>query len=315
MNPAYSIILFTTASGAGYGLLAMMGFFAAGELAPQNRWFGLAGLVIAFGAISFGLLASTYHLGHRGRAWRAFSQWRSSWLSREAVFATAAFVPGLLFALGWVVLEDYTGAWRMVGTIAAMLSIFAVYCTGMIFATLRPIAAWSNRHTIRLFMAMAAWTGALWFNLLAQLFGAAHPVIALVVVMSGFVAFYIKRKHWRFIDTTKSPATPETATGLDRLGDVRLLDAPNTGASYVQTEMGYRVARAHAFRLRRITFFATFAIPVALVVTTMEADYWTAVPAALVAVVSGMIGAVCERWLFFAEAKHTAALYYGEREV
>jgi len=315
VNPAYSIILFTTASGAGYGLLAMMGFFAAGELAPATRWFGLAGLLVAFAGISFGLFASALRLGHPERAWRTISQWRSSWLSRQAVCTIGACVPGLLFAVGWVVSEDYTGVWRMLGVIAALFSILAVYCTGMMFATLRPVIAWSNRHTVRLFLAMAAWTGALWFNLLTHLFGAGHPIIAMVVLASGFLAFLMKRRHWRFIDTSKSPATPETATGLHGLGDVRLLDAPHTNANYVQREMGYRIARAHAFRLRRFAFLAAFPVPWAIVLGTMESDYGVAVPAALVAVISGMIGALCERWLFFAEAKHAAALYYGETEV
>jgi hypothetical protein len=48
--------------------------------------------------VSLGLLSSTFHLGHPERAWRAFSQWRSSWLSREGVAAVATYLPaGLLF--------------------------------------------------------------------------------------------------------------------------------------------------------------------------------------------------------------------------
>lgn len=314
MKPAYSLILFTTASGAGYGLLAMMGFFAFGELAPQNRWFGLVGFSLAFGGIIVGVLASTFHLGRPDRAWRAFSQWRSSWLSREAVFAAAAGVAGVLFAFGWVVLENYTGPWRLFGMIAAMFSIITIYCTGMIHASLRPVIAWSNRHTTRVFILLGAWSGALWFNLLAHLFGVSHPIIAMVVTISGFVAFYLKRRYWRFLDTTHSPATPETATGLDRLGDVRLLDAPNTQDSYVQTEMMFVIARRHVQKLRRWTFWGAFAIPLALAVSTMESPSWVGVPAALAAVVSVTIGVWIERWLFFAEARHTVSLYYGATE-
>ena len=36
--------------------------------------------------------------------------------------------------------------------------------------------------------------------------------------------------------------------------------------------------------------------------------------AALTAAVLGTIGAAMERWLFFAEATHTAMLYYGRSE-
>jgi DMSO reductase anchor subunit len=43
--------------------------------------------------VTLGLLSSTFHLGHPERAWRAFSQWRSSWLSREGVAAVATYLP------------------------------------------------------------------------------------------------------------------------------------------------------------------------------------------------------------------------------
>jgi DMSO reductase anchor subunit len=102
VHPALSVILFTVASGTGYGLAFWLGLGAALGLVAADRWFGLVALGLALALISFGLLASTFHLGHPERAWRAFSQWRSSWLSREGVLAVATYVPLGLFALGWV---------------------------------------------------------------------------------------------------------------------------------------------------------------------------------------------------------------------
>lgn len=315
MKPAYSVILFTTASGAGYGLLVLMALFAAADAAPTSRWFGFLGLFLALGAITIGLVGSLFHLGRPDRAWRALSQWRSSWLSRQAVFALAVYVPALLFAFGWVVMGNYSGPWRLFGTITAVFSVFTVYCTGMIFATIRPVLAWSNRHTVRIFILLAAWTGGLWFNLLVHLFEASTPVTTMVVIMSGFVAFYMKRRYWRFLDTTHSPATLETATGLQGLGDIRLLQGPSTRENYVQNEMVFVIARNHAQKLRRTVFIATFAFPIAAAMVTMEQDYAIAVSGAVAAAVSGMFGIWIERLLFFAEAKHTAALYYGATEV
>src|SRR5690348_10761325 len=102
MHPAFSVILFTTASGAGYGLLLLIGLLAGTTLLPHGSWFGFAGLALALGLASFGLLASTFHLGHPERAWRAFSQWRSSWLSREGVASVATFLPAGLFGIAWI---------------------------------------------------------------------------------------------------------------------------------------------------------------------------------------------------------------------
>ena len=75
MRPAYSVILFTTLSGAGYGLMAVMAMLLASGAQPPKPLLVLgAGLVL----VTAGLLASTFHLGRRDRAWRAFSQWRTS---------------------------------------------------------------------------------------------------------------------------------------------------------------------------------------------------------------------------------------------
>src|SRR5579863_2444027 len=102
MHPSGSVIWFTTLSGAGYGLLFLLGLLAGTPLLPDSRWFACAALAVGLGLVTAGLVSSTLHLGHPERAWRAFSQWRSSWLSREGVAAVASYAPTLVFALGWV---------------------------------------------------------------------------------------------------------------------------------------------------------------------------------------------------------------------
>ena len=120
MHPAYSVILVTTASGAGYGLLVWLGVLSAIDALPADRWFGFAGLALSLGLISVGLLASTFHLGHPERAWRAFLQWRSSWLSREGAAAVATYVPAGLFGIGWVLFERTDSIFALFGLIAAL---------------------------------------------------------------------------------------------------------------------------------------------------------------------------------------------------
>src|SRR6056297_2511505 len=117
MHPAYSVIVFTTASGAGYGLLALLGVWGMmGGHAPSTA-FGLISGAVAFGLVTLGLLSSTYHLGRPERAWRAFSQWRSSWLSREGVAAVATYVPAGLFAIGWIFWGENGGIWGWFGVV------------------------------------------------------------------------------------------------------------------------------------------------------------------------------------------------------
>ncbi len=44
MHPAFSVIFFTTTTGAGYGLLALLGVALPLSLLPTDRWLGLAQL-------------------------------------------------------------------------------------------------------------------------------------------------------------------------------------------------------------------------------------------------------------------------------
>src|SRR5215467_2902058 len=74
MHPAYSVILFTTASGAGLGLLTWLALLALVGAVPVQRYLGFVGLASAFVLVTSGLLSSTMHLGRPERAWRAFSQ-------------------------------------------------------------------------------------------------------------------------------------------------------------------------------------------------------------------------------------------------
>ena len=104
MHPAFSIIFFTSASGLGYGLLALLGILGPLGILPPDQILGFVALALALGAISAGLMSSAAHLGHPERALRAFSQWRSSWLSREGVASVATYIPAGLFGIGWVFL-------------------------------------------------------------------------------------------------------------------------------------------------------------------------------------------------------------------
>lgn len=311
MHPAYSVIFFTTASGAGYGLLALMGVLVAtGDLLP-SPWLGMIGLALAFGGITFGLLSSTFHLGHPERAWRAMSQWRSSWLSREGLAALATYVPAGLFAFGWLQFGGTDDWWVAFGPLAAAMSAVTVFCTAMIYAVLKPIKRWSNGWVPVVYLLLALMSGAVWLNALARWLDIADPNIAWLAVASIALAWIAKAGYWIYIDRTKSRSTAESATGLGALGKVRLLEAPHTEENYLMKEMGFRIARKHAQRLRWIAALLAFLAPLILCAAGMLAAGWIGFAVAFAAALSASAGILIERWLFFAEAKHTVTLYYG----
>lgn len=312
MHPALSVIAFTVLSGAGYGLLAALALLAAlGAIAPSLA-VGLAGFGLALGLITAGLLASTFHLGHPERAWRAFSQWRSSWLSREAVAAVATYLPAGLLGLFFAVFTPGRATLAVLGVLAAAGAIGTVVCTAMIYRSLKPIHAWCNRWTVPGYLAVGAATGlAMAFAVLLACGEAIARAVGFAALVALGLAWAVKQAYWRFIDTVPAAATPETATGLGRIGRVRALDPPHTGESFVTREMGFRIARKHAARLRRLAVVAGFALPGLLVVAGLLLPPPFGALAAALAALLALFGAFIERWLFFAEAKHTAMLYYG----
>jgi DMSO reductase anchor subunit len=311
MHPALSVIVFTTASGAGYGMLFWIGLFNAANLLPHDRWFAPVSLVLALVLITGGLISSTFHLGHPERAWRAISQWRTSWLSREGFVALLTYIPACLFGLGLATDHGSTGVSIMFGILSACGAAAAIVCTAYIYRSLKPVQRWANGWVLPNYLALAAMTGALWLTALAPLFGIEWRMIGWLAVALICVAALLKLAYWRYIDRTTSASTAETATGLGSIGPVRLLDPPHTSENYLLKEMGFRVARKHASRLRRIAFQASFVLPLLLLLIALIAGGGAGLVLPILAAPIATLGVLIERWLFFAEAKHTVMLYYG----
>lgn len=310
MHPAYSVIFFTTASGAGYGLLALLGIFAAFGWVPADRWLGGVGIFAGLALVTAGLLSSTFHLGHPERAWRAFSQWRSSWLSREGVASVVAYAPFLILAYGWVIEERL---WAWAGIASAVLAAVTVYCTSMIYVSLKAIPDWHDKWVTPTYLVLALATGAVWLDVILRAFGAGQASVpAAVSIAAAAVAKFL---YWRSIDNRAPVATAESATGLGHLGKVRLLDAPHTSENYLQKEMGYRIARKHALKLRRAVWIALFAVPFVLAHAAAISSGALGLILAGLTAISASIGVMVERWLFFAEARHVVTLYYGADKV
>ena len=314
MHPAPSIIAFTTASGAGYGLLFLLAMTAPAGLLPTRRWFELAALALALGLITFGLIASLFHLGHPERAWRALSQWRSSWLSREGLMALLTYAPALVFGAGWVFAEATTGFFTLSALLAAIGAALTVYCTSMIYASLEPVREWHQPLVPVIYLAFALMTGALLLHFLLASFGAPRAWTGILAMVATAFAFGLKAVYWRTIARAKPGPTPESATGLGALGEVRMLDPPHTQTNYLLSEMGFRIARQHAAKLRLHAWLLGFAGASLSTVLALLATGAPAVVLALLAVLSGLAGVLIERWLFFAEATHTVTLYYGRRD-
>jgi DMSO reductase anchor subunit len=295
MHPALSVILFTTASGAGYGILFWLGVLAPLGLLPMAAGFGVTASGLALVLITIGLCSSTLHLGHPERAWRAITQWRTSWLSREGVAALVAYVPAVLFPLLWLI----QGGPGPLGYVAAAMAVVTVICTGMIYASLKPIRQWHDPLVLPIYLLAAAFSGGACLAGVAMFWHGSVALTEVSLVLAALTAA-AKIAYWRRIDAGAGMLTPADATGLRKLGTVRMLDPPNTEENYLLREMGYRVGRKHAAKLRVIAVLLGFIVPIVMLPFVP--------PIAALCALGGML---VERWLFFAEATHTVTLYYG----
>ena len=312
MHPARSVIFFTTASGAGYGLIAWFGVLAALGLLPADRWLGVAGFAVGLVLVVLGLLSSTYHLGHPERAWRALSQWRSSWLSREGVAAVFTYLPAGLFGLGALTLGFTDEGVIAAGLIAAIGAIVTVACTSMIYASLKAVPAWASGLTMAGYFCLAGFSGALLLHALLRAWEHDAATIAgALTIAFALIAFAVKLGQWARVDAGVSPSSAESATGLGGFGKVRLLESAHSQANYLMKEMGFQIARRHAGALRRAVVILAFFTPTALAIIALAVGGISATIVALVAAIAGFCGVAVERWLFFAEAHHVVMNYYG----
>lgn len=312
MHPAFSVIFFTTLSGAGYGLwfwlVASTPFFQG--RGPFDSMVYLVLFPLGFVMVALGLSSSVLHLGKPMRSWRAFSQWRTSWLSREGVLAMLTFLPFVVFLVGRTGAPDIVALFPVALAWLAIGSLATVACTAMIYASLRTIPAWSHPLVLPVYLVFALLTGGL--IALAGLDGRVlgQEATALSVIITAMLAWRLKRRYWRDIDRGDMPATRASALGLpaDRVATV--FERPHTEANYLTREMSYVLARKHSARLRVIAVILFAFVPMLCVAPLFVLPGSTAGPLLAIAALSALLGTFVERWLFFAEAKHVVMLYY-----
>lgn len=314
MNPAFSVLLFTTLSGAGYGLLCWVALAALAGGTPARPL--LLALAAALAACSAGLLASFWHLGKPMRAWRAFSQWRTSWLSREGVLAVLTYLPALLLGAGLLpgmLAADAGGNTARLGVlgITAAVAVIAcalatVSCTAMIYASLRPIPAWRHPLVLPGYLLFALLTGGLALRLFPGAAGGLGGALPVALAALAAVLGVLKIAYWRGIDHPM-PQRRGDALGLPQR-TATVFERPHTEANYITREMGFVVARRHARALRGAAWLLFALAPLLCLLAGWQqpAAAWPLPLAAACA----LAGAFLERWLFFAEARHMVTLYY-----
>ncbi|MEO8312355.1 MAG: DmsC/YnfH family molybdoenzyme membrane anchor subunit [Caldimonas sp.] len=307
MNPAFSVVVFTTVAGAAQGLVVALAVALLAGVA-MSASFVRAGLLVALVLLVVGLAASFLHLGRPARAWRAAAMWRTSWLSRE-VIVLPAFIA--LVAAWWLAGRDARGvpAGVLLPLAAIVLAALLWYCTAMIYACLRFIEEWAQPLTIVNFVLIGLSSGLVLASALAALAGEARALAlgAPAAAVVTLVAWASRTAAWRRNAAIRHRSTLQTATGI-RSPRLAQTSMGMSAGSFNTREFFHRASRLALSRIKATAIVLGFALP-ALLIAAVAIGVLPPLGCVAALIAQGP-GLVADRWLFFAQAKHPQNLYY-----
>ena len=300
MNPAWSVIFFTSAAGMAQGMVVVTAVLALMNLLPGNATGGF--LCVALALLVLALGASFFHLGRPERAWRAVLMWRTSWLSRE-VIVLPVFMAVLVL---WIVMGPSTGAAWMWLCIA--LAALLWWCTAMIYACLRFVQEWAHGLTLVSFTLIGLSSGLL---AVAALMAVHHelewaqnlgPWALRALLLAGLARGLAMRRNARL----KPKSTLQSATGI-RAKMLKQTSMGMSAGAFNTREFFHGRSAAVLRHVKHAGLMLGFVLPFVLVLWALRLDS----PALWVlALLLHTLGLMADRWFFFAQARHPQNLYY-----
>ena len=321
MHPAFSVIFLTTLIGVGQGLFLALytgQLYSLANLLPsQGSNFYAIGSLISVLLLIAGLIASVFHLGRPERAWRAATQWRTSWLSREVIALPVAmgltFLYGLFHYLEWnrplfvvagTLPVDPT---LLIGVLGTLVTFGLFLCTAMIYASLRFIRAWYTPLTVANFaffgigsgfMLAAAYSAYQGAGLVS--FYATWAVIATLLALTSRLATLYRNARF------KCKVDLQSAIGVHH-AQLSQKAQGFMGGSFNTREFFHGKSEA-SLRLVRLGFMLmVFAAPLVLILLSYMLE---SARLPIAAFVIQYLGLILERYYFFTEAQHPQNLYY-----
>ena len=281
MNPAWSVILFTTLAGAGQGLF--LAFFALAALGSPSP-FHFRAMVLVLALTGAGLIASFFHLGRPERAWRTATMWRTSWLSREVI--------ALPLFMALVAAYAFTGSY-LAGWLAAIACVALFICTGMIYACIKFLQEWHSPLTVLNFFLLGMASG---LTLAAAFAPGSYtgPAIAATLLSAAARGASLRRNA-----RLKPRSSVQSAIGIKHPRIAQKAQGA-MGGSFNTREFFHGRTPCALRNVKWLFLVAAFVLPPLLLAGGLPA-------AAFVVQYAGLLG---ERWFFFAQANHPQNLYY-----
>jgi len=321
MKPPFSVIFLTTLIGVGQGLFLAMftgqTYSILQQLPTQEGHFYFVGSLLSLAFLVLGLFASFFHLGHPERAWRAATQWRTSWLSREVIalpiFMFIVFVYGVLhyfefnpetFGTAAIPEGRLTIFVGMIGVVAC----FALFtCTAMIYACLKFLQEWNSPLTLANYTLLGIASGFTLATMFADIVNS--PLLSffgLWAIIFTLTALLTRAASLIRNARIKHKSNLQTAIGV-RHTKIQQKAQGSMGGSFNTREFFHGKTVKFIKSVKWIFLFLVFPVPVALIVIGLSTKL---TPVIIVAFLVQYIGLLFERWFFFAQANHPQNVYY-----
>lgn len=321
MHPPFSVIFFTTLGGLGQGLfIALFSYSCMMTLTgnqPDPNFLFTASL-LSFVLLTGGLISSIFHLGHPERGWRAASQWRTSWLSREVIilplvislvfsYTFLLYFTGIDAFLGQI-FGHFTSITPLLGSVTSVMIFILFACTSMIYACLRFLQEWSTPLTLINFTLLGLASGFCFATAIAGSMQLANFDYFLLCSIILILLAWIARSLSLYRNKRLRPiSTIQTALGINH-PHIRQISNGAMGGSFNTREFFHGKTLFFIRSAKLFFIVTTFIIP--LVLLSLIAYTKTLISLAVAAVIIHYIGLVVERWYFFAEARHPQNIYY-----
>jgi len=322
MRPAISIIFLTTLIGAGQGLFLALytgQLYSTFNVLPVQDPLGFyaLGSLFALGLLGLGLFSSFFHLGRPERAWRAASQWRTSWMSREVIvlpaFMASVAAWGLLHYSGWnlslfVIRDTFNVDLALVtGAVATVLCFALFLCTGMIYACMKMLQEWATPLTVVNYTLFGCASGFMLATVFAarqvsvqtEFFGGWAIVLTVLVLITRAMSLFRNER-------IRPKSTIQTAIGIRHAHIQQKAQGAMTG-SFNTHEYFHNASKRKYKNIKWAFLLLVFPVPLLLVFTGLATDTWGFYLAAFLV---QYLGLFMERWFFFAQANHPQNLYY-----
>ncbi|WP_448588536.1 sulfur reductase subunit SreC [Thermocrinis sp.] len=313
MHPAISLIWFFLTAGVSIGLFTFTYFMEFltlfGKQTGLPKHMVLISNIISLILIGLGAIGASFHLGHKLRAWKAIRRFRTSWLSREAVFS--GLYGFTLFVFTVLRFFDITDFWyHFFGVITFILGWLSAYSTAMIYASNRFVPEWNTSISVLYYLNMYLMLGSSAF-LSLSFFYRKEFVGTFIFLTFLFLALGLAfRLAFNIRQFYLDKPTINEALNLPHNRPIRVLDTGTTTENYCTKEFYYKKGKELLPTVIPLAYILTFVVPIFFMLYmwisgTVNYNFIK------FTFLSIFVGSFLERWAFFVEGNHVQNLFYG----